>query len=167
MGRKVFGLTVTDNTFVDESVVLPPEFMTAIAVIFVCELLLWLLSSWALSNVFAKAGESRWKAWVPIVNGIVMLRMGHKSLKWLLLLIPIFILPFLAPSQGDSIATLGIITLVLAIEVVLLVISIQAIHNINKQFGRGAGSTVLCLFLPVIWSLIVGLGPDRWNPARV
>jgi hypothetical protein len=53
------------------------------------------------------------------------------------------------------------------VNIVAAIFMIIAVHNINLKFGRGAGSTVLYVFLPFVWSLIVGLGPDRWKAQPV
>ncbi|BDV29701.1 DUF5684 domain-containing protein [Microbacterium terricola] len=93
----------------------------------------------ALSAVFAKAGEERWKAWVPVLNTIVLLQLGAFS-GWLVLLA-------LIPVAGA-----------LALWIVLIV----ACHRINLSFGFGAGMTVLAALLFPIWASVVGFGPAVW-----
>lgn len=91
----------------------------------------------ALSAVFAKAGESRWKAWVPIVNSWTLYELGGQGGWWVLL----SFLPVL--------------------DVIAFVFLIIAIHNVNLRFGRGAGSTVLAVFLFPIWASVLGWGSAR------
>jgi hypothetical protein len=95
---------------------------------------LYVWASAALAAVFGKLGEPGWKAWVPVYNSFVLFRLG-------------------------GVAPLWAITLFLPlINVVGLVFSIFAIHSISKQFGRGAGFTVLGVLLMPIWSSILGWG---------
>jgi hypothetical protein len=101
------------------------------------------LGAWSLGTVFKKAGIAPWKAWVPIYSSIILFKMGDQNPLWLIaLVIPL-------------------------VNIVAAIFMIIAVHNINLKFGRGAGSTVLYVFLPFVWSLIVGLGPDRWKAQPV
>ncbi len=47
------------------------------------------------------------------------------------------------------------------INIVALVFFYVATHQINRQLGRGAGFTVLAVFLPLIWALVLGFGAER------
>lgn len=106
-------------------------------------LALYALGAWSLGTVFKKAGVASWKAWVPVYNSIIMFKMGDQNPLWLItMLIPL-------------------------VNIVAAIFMIIAVHNINLKFGRGAGSTVLYVFLPFVWSLIIGLGPDRWKEQPV
>ena len=98
-------------------------------------LLIYVWTSIALGGVFRKSGEQAWKGWVPILNAVVLLRLGGLS-GWLVLL-------FIIPIFG---------------WVALLV----AVHRINHAFGYTGGMTVLAYFLFPVWASIVGFGPERW-----
>ena len=74
--------------------------------------LVYAWTSLALALVFRKSGESGWKAWVPVLNIVVLLRLGGLS-GWLVLL-------FIIPIAG---------------WVALLI----AVHRINVSFGYGGG----------------------------
>ncbi|WP_345801519.1 DUF5684 domain-containing protein [Microbacterium sp. AZCO] len=89
----------------------------------------------ALGAVFRKSGESAWKAWVPVLNIVVFLRVAGLS-GWLVLL---FLLPFAG-----------------------FVVTVIASYRINVAFGHGAGMTVLAALLFPIWATVLGFGPDRW-----
>lgn len=93
----------------------------------------------SLSAVFAKAGEERLPAWIPIWNAVVLLRLGRLS-GWLVLLV-------LVPVLG---------------QLALLVVLIMAYQRINKAFGFGTGMTVLAVLLFPVWTSIVGWGSARW-----
>ena len=98
-------------------------------------LLFYVWTAIALAAVFRKSGEESWKAWVPILNIVVLLRLGGLS-GWLVLL---FVIPII-----------GWIALIIAV------------HRINVAFGHGAGMTVLAWFLFPVWATILGFGSDRW-----
>lgn len=104
---------------------------------------LYALGAWSLGTVFKKAGVAPWKAWVPIYSTIILFKMGDQNPLWLLtIVIPL-------------------------VNVVAAIFTIIAVHNVNLKFGRGGGMTFLYIFLPFVWSLILGIGPDRWRARPV
>jgi hypothetical protein len=98
-------------------------------------LLFYVWTAIALAAIFRKSGEESWKAWVPILNVVVLLRLGGLS-GWLVLL---FIIPII-----------GWIALIIAV------------YRINVAFGHGAGMTVLAWFLFPVWATVLGFGSARW-----
>ena len=54
---------------------------------------LYVWTALALCAVFRKSGEQLWKAWVPVLNLIVLLELGRLS-GWLILLV---LIPFAGP----------------------------------------------------------------------
>lgn len=104
-------------------------------------LIVYVWTALALSRVYSKIGVAGWKAWVPVYNAVVFLRLGGLS-GWLLLLllIPVF----------------GVIFVYVAM--------ITAAHRINLAFGHGAGMTVLAALLFPVWASVLGFGsaePDH------
>lgn len=110
-----------------------------IAVSVVIAILLYVWVALALAAVFRKAGEQPWQAWVPILNTIVVLRLGRLS-GWLILLAVVPIIGTLA----------------------FFVITIIALQRINRSFGLGVGMTVLGALLFPVWASVVGWGSARW-----
>lgn len=109
-----------------------PGFGVLIALLLSLAFYVW--ASAALAAVFSKLGEPGWKAWVPVYSSFVLFRLG-------------------------GVAPLWAITLFLPlVNVVGFVFSIVAIHSISRQFGKGAGFTVLGVLLTPIWSSILGWG---------
>lgn len=100
----------------------------------------YLLLAFFLGKVFEKAGEPLWKAFVPVYNGIVLLRLVGFS-GW-------FILLYLVP----------IVNIVLHVIVAL---------RLGKAFSK---STVFSIFLLWLFSLIgyiiVGFDDSRYDKAR-
>ena len=113
--------------------------ITDITYALVIALVLYVWIALALSAVFRKAGGRPWQAWVPILNAIVFLRLAGLS-GWLVALAAVPILGTLA----------------------FFVVTIIAVHRINRSFGLGTGMTVLGAILFPVWASVVGWGSARW-----
>lgn len=134
--------TITDPSIAtySETPEVPASFYVIILLLGV---VLYALGAWALGKVFAKAGVESWKAWVPVYNSIVIFKLGGYSPLWILLM---FV-------PGANIAA--------------VIFMVLAVHRINEGFGMGGGMTVLYIFLPFVWSLVIGLTDVRWSGPRV
>ena len=108
-------------------------------ILFLVIVALYVWTALALSAVFRKSGQQAWKAWVPVLNQIVLLNLGGLS-GWLYLLV---LIPFAGP-------------------VILWGLLIVAYYRINLSFGHGLGMTVLAALLLPVWATILGFGPARW-----
>jgi hypothetical protein len=111
-------------------------FGTLISLLLFAGLYVW--TALALSAVFRKSGVEPWKAWVPVLNVVVLLQLAGLS-PWLVILafIPL-------------------------VNVAFLVVYAIALFRINVAFGFGAGMTVLGVLLFPVWASIVGWGSARW-----
>lgn len=107
--------------------------------LFLAALYIW--TALALSAVFRKMGEEPWKAWVPVLNSIVLLRRAGFS-GWLVLL-----------------------AFVPVVNIAFLVIWIMACHRVGADFGLGVGMTVLAALVFPVWASVVGWGSARYLPA--
>ena len=125
-------------TVIDDSTSLA---LTLIGVIAAVALYVWI--ALALSAVFRKSGEEPWKAWVPVLNLVVLLQLGGLS-GWLLLL---GLVPFLG---------------IVAVWVLVII----ACHRIGAAFGYGPGMTVLAALLLPVWATVIGFGSSRWVGAE-
>ncbi|WP_458040747.1 MULTISPECIES: DUF5684 domain-containing protein [Bacteria] len=105
----------------------------------VVALVLYIWVALSLSAVFRKAGEASWQAWVPILNTVVLLRLGGLS-GWLVLLLVVPVLGTCA----------------------FFVVAVIALQRINRSFGLGTGMTVLGALLFPVWASIIGWGSARW-----
>ena len=121
-------------TTIDDSTGIAPG---VISFLLIAALYVW--TAVALSAVFRKSGEQAWKAWVPVLNQIVLLELGRLS-GWLYLLV---LVPFAGP-------------------LILWALLIVACYRINLSFGHGVGMTVLAAVLLPVWATILGFGPARW-----
>lgn len=93
---------------------------------------LYVWTALALSAVFRKSGEEGWKAWVPVLNIVVLLELGGLS-GWLVLLA-------LVPIAGAF---------------ALWIVQVIACYRINVAFGHGAGMTVLAALLFPVWATVL------------
>ena len=87
-------------------------------------------------KTFVKAGKPGWAAIIPIYNAIVLLEIAKRPIWWIVL----FIIP--------------IVNFIIAILVSL---------DVAKNFGRGPGFGLGLAFLPFIFYLILGFGPDKYQ----
>ncbi len=87
-------------------------------------------------KTFVKAGKPGWGAIIPIYNMILLLQIAKRPLWWIVL----FFIP--------------IVNLIIAILVSL---------DVAKYFGRGPGFGLGLAFLPFIFYLILGFGPDKYQ----
>ncbi len=104
--------------------------------ILILELVLLVIIVIGLWKLFSKAGKPGWASIVPIYNTIVMIDIAGKPLWWILLLF---------------------------IPVVNIVVSILITIGIAKNFGRGTGTVLGLIFLPIIFMLILGFGSAEYK----
>lgn len=106
----------------------------------------YIISSIFTAILFQKAGvDKKWRAWVPIYNSMIMLKLGDINPWWWLI--------NFVPILGNA---------------ALFVLTIMAYYRMNLKLGKSpAGFTVLAAFLPVIWLIIVAVDRSRWNAAAV
>lgn len=126
-------MTPTAASAVDVSGVL---FGVLFTLLITAGLYIWI--ALALSAVFRKSGEEGWKAWVPILNSIVLLQLAGLS-PWLVLL-----------------------SFVPILNIAAVVVFAIAIYRITVAFGYGVGMTVLGILLFPVWASIIGWGSARW-----
>jgi hypothetical protein len=100
-------------------------------------LALLIISISALWKLFTKAGKPGWASIIPIYNQIVLIDMAGKPIWWILL----FFIP-----------------------VVNIVVSILVMAGLAKNFGRGAGTVIGLIFLPIIFLLILAFGSAEYQP---
>jgi hypothetical protein len=104
--------------------------------IYEIELIYYVFVSLCLSVVFAKAGQSWWKAFIPIYNEVVLFQIIGLS-PWLILL---FFVPF-----------------------VNLILFFYSQYKLSVAFGKGIGMTLFLFFLNPIALLVLGLGSAQYR----
>ncbi|MCP2638043.1 DUF5684 domain-containing protein [Microbacterium sp. HD4P20] len=111
-------------------------FGTLLSLLLVAALYVWV--ALALSAVFRKSGVESWKAWVPILNTVVLLQLAGLS-PWLVVL-----------------------AFVPVIQIAFIVVFAMAIYRLSIAFGFAIGMTVLGVLLLPVWATIIGFGSARW-----
>lgn len=85
----------------------------------------------ALSRLFPRLGAEGWKGWVPILNEIeILVRGGLPGWNVVFSFIPV-------------------------VQLYGIYLKALAVHRINESFGKGAGYTVLGIFLPPLWATLL------------
>ena len=117
--------------------------LTPVVVIAAVAAVLYVWTAVALAAVFDKAGAAPWRAWIPLYNLSVLLRLGGLS-GWLvlLLLLPVF----------------GVVFVWAAVT--------TAAHRVGAEFGYRAGMTVLAAVMLPAWASVIGFGPAAPLPSR-
>lgn len=148
------------------------------------------LTFYGMWKVFEKAGESRWKAVIPVYNLYVLAKVSGNSGWWFTTFflflspsVPYWIKPSEFETQdvglGDSIFDLrsllfhdGLgneiwLELSFIISTVLLVLFwssvVKITYDLAYSFGKGAFFSVGLIFLPFIFFPILGLGRARYR----
>lgn len=111
----------------------PPWFKYLLMMVF-CGLLI-VVSLW---RVFAKAGESGWKALIPLYNVYILMQICGKPGWWFILLL---------------------------IPVVGLAINLLAMLSLSEKFGRSPVFGVGLLLLPMIFFPLLAFGPSLYQHA--
>ena len=110
----------------------------AMLVLLVIELVIALLMIISVWKVFSKAGQPGWASIVPIYNGIVLLQVAGKPVWWIIL--------FFVPVAN-------------------LIVGILTLASLAKAFGRGAGTVIGLILLPIIFWPILGFGSAEYQGA--
>jgi hypothetical protein len=99
---------------------------------YIAFLVLIIASMW---KMFEKAGQKGWTAIIPILNIIVLLKVVHKELWWIIL----FIIP--------------------CVNIVAYVI---VYFGLAKAFGKSAGWGLGLIILPIIFLPMLGFGSAQY-----
>jgi hypothetical protein len=100
--------------------------------------IIFIIFAIGLWKMFSKAGIPGILAFIPIVNLFFIPQVGGKPAWW------------------------GIMLLLPIINVVFLILTCLAIA---ERFGRGVGTVLGLIFLPMIFTCILGFGSAKWTPA--
>lgn len=146
-----------------------------LTIAFLILIILTIASIWM---VFQKAGESGWKAVIPVYNNYVMLRIsGHSGWWILLLLVPILIVAIamlsidptsfaqqMNAANGGGAGWLGIAMNAFFISVqVMWIVATIMLYDLARSFGRGLGFTIGMTMLPFVFWPILGFGDDEYR----
>jgi len=93
--------------------------------------------------LFRKVGVETWIAWVPFYNTWKFLEVGSQP-GWISIL---------------SIVPVG--------NYVVIVFRALAAHRIGISLGKDSAWVVLEIFFPWLWGIVLGVGPDPYDPGRL
>ncbi len=101
-------------------------------------------------KMFKKAGESWWKALIPVYSTWIEAKIGGLAWWWC----PIYV-------GVAALATFKNLTYVVCGAI--LVIGFNFYYNICKKFGKSNGFAVLCTLLPIIGIPMLAFGSAKYN----
>ena len=123
-------------------------------IILICLVIYYILYSLILGTVFKKAGRSRWAAFVPIYNSIVLFQLTDYPL-WLIIfeLIPNSI------SESSIFFSVGLL-------IVKIVISFLVNNELAHRFGKSTLIGVITTIFPIIGLSILAFGNGTYSTEK-
>ena len=119
---------------------LPSGVLTTIGVIAIIVAILDIIAMW---KIFKKAGEAGWKSIIPIYNNVVLFKIAGISPWWVL---------------GYLAAAIPFVGIFIALGV-----SIYAMINLAKSFGKGGAFAAGLVLLSAIFYWILGFGKAEYQ----
>lgn len=136
-------------------------FLAMISLVGIAFCVLLIIAEW---KIFTKAGEKGWKSLIPFYNLYIMFKLFWKTdMFWVVLGVSLGS-SILAGICASADINAGILTF--AAGVFNLIISIILMNRLSKSFGHGAGFTVGLIFLPNIFTLILGFNKDKYKKIK-
>ena len=140
---------------------------------------LLIIAGW---RIFEKAGEKGWKILIPIYDAYILFKIcGIKNWFWVMLCISIIAAimmganmpPYIEDSYGyhinyDILVDYPVYLTATAITCVSsIAFTIAIAVKLAKAFGKGVGYTLGLIFLPNIFTLILGFGKAKYDAKRL
>lgn len=125
--------------------------LVAISLISIAVVVVLVISYW---KIFEKAGESGWKALVPVYSEYVMYKIGWEA-KWFLISLALIVLNLIF-------AFAGLVMIAWIPSIGSLVIGIIFAVKLAEAFGKSGGFAVGLIFLPVIFFPILAFGSAQY-----
>lgn len=126
----------------------------------------WIIGALILAAIFWKAGEERWKAYIPVYNTVTFFRIA--SLPGALALLPygailVYLLGsvmfVIAPAVGVAFYLVGFAAFIAA-----AVLQVMATYRVGLHLGHaGAGWILLAIFLPFVSLIIFAADRSIWR----
>lgn len=140
-------------------------FGATLAIIITIVLVLYIIQVIAYWRMFKKMGEPGWKSIIPAYNGYILYKRTWKPMWFWVNLVIGFVAGFLSAMIQQPHPTTIVIILSVILLVASIVLRIMTTNKISKSFGHGVGFTVGLIFLPVIFTLILGFGSSQYKGA--
>lgn len=114
----------------------------------------YIIFAWFLMKVFDKAGvEGKWRAWVPIYNTLIFVKLGDLNPWWLLAL------------WGGAIVLGWIPFIGQLIGIAAFLYTLLAAWRVGLKLQKEAVWLILYFFLAIVWLGINAFDKSRWNTA--
>ncbi|WP_375384856.1 DUF5684 domain-containing protein [uncultured Microbacterium sp.] len=135
-----------------------PAALAALAIFYVFAFIFaiagYIIFSWFLMRIFDKAGvQGKWRAWVPIYNTLIFVKLGDLSPWWLLVL------------WGGAIVLGWVPVIGSLIGVAAFVYTLLAAWRVGLKLQKEAVWLILYFFLSLVWFGINAFDKSRWNTA--
>jgi len=112
----------------------------------------YVLTSLFLMKIFEKAGvQGKWRAWVPVYNSMIFLKLGDLS-PWLILY-----------GVGASLLLGWIPFIGQLVILAAAVLMILAAYRVGQKLQKEGAWVVLYIFLSIVWLGIMAFDKSRWN----
>lgn len=155
--------------------------MVMFTFIMVISIICAVLSLIAMWKIFRKMGEPGWKALIPFYSDYTLYKHIWKGFYGILIPVISVIGGLLfqgamvnsgfpdGQAAGPSGLTIALLLGAAVIFAVALVLSIIGMIKLAKAFGKGTGFAVGLILFPLIFTLILGFGIDRYvgNPSEL
>lgn len=141
---------------------------------------LLIIAGW---KIFEKAGEKGWKILIPIYDLYILFKIcGLKNWFWVVFCVTIIasiiagsnMPPYVEDAYGyhidpnvDLTQYPGYITGMIISCVVSIVAEVAIAIKLAKAFGKGVGYTLGIIFLPNIFTLILGFGKAKFDTKKL
>lgn len=114
----------------------------------------YVIFAWFLMKIFDKAGvQGRWRAWVPVYNTLVFVKLGDLNPWWLLIL-------------WGGVAVLGWVPVLgWLIGLAAFLYTLAAAWRVGLKLQKEAVWLILYFFLSIVWYGINAFDRSRWNTA--
>ncbi|MFS0733485.1 large exoprotein [Microbacterium sp. 1P10UB] len=114
----------------------------------------YIISSFFFMKIFEKAGvQGKWRAWVPIYNTLIFVKLGDLNPWWLLVL------------WGGTIVLGWVPVLGTLIGLAAFVYTMLAAWRVGLKLQKEAVWLILYFFLSIVWLGINAFDKSRWNTA--
>ena len=114
----------------------------------------YIIGSIFLMKIFEKAGvQGKWRAWVPIYNTLIFVKLGDLNPWWLLVL-------WVASGVLGWIPVIGQI-----VPIAAFLYTLAAAWRVGLKLQKEAVWLILYFFLTIVWLGILAFDKSRWNTA--
>lgn len=129
-------------------------FLVLLPLLFLVAIAGYVIGSLFLMKIFEKAGvQGKWRAWVPVYNTLIFVKLGDLNPWWLLVL-------WLGGAVLSWIPVIGQLILLAA-----FLYTLMAAWRVGLKLQKEAVWLILYFFLSIVWLGILAFDKSRWNTA--